>query len=255
MGWTVLNNNYLPVCYPGVWWFVTRGSVPKNEVVLAMIIKLLIAILFASFSQLVSAGYIYEYTGNNFTEFQDAPEITGEYTSANSVTGYFTLTSPLAPNLGPTDLWILPTLTGLSFSDGRQTLGGSQVPISPYLFLSTDATGLPINWEFLISTASQIGIPGITEHSVITTTFNRSDSGEIVKCLIFEPGPTPGSQQCATSQQGYRAVDYGIVSDNPGSWTVRELDGQIPLPATPALFLIGCMAMLLFRSAFSSSPD
>jgi len=88
---------------------------------------------------LAHADAIYNYTGQNFTT------VSGSYATSMSVTGSFTLASPLAPNLS----FDIITPVAFSFSDGVQTFTNSNT-LAPVFEVSTDASGHIDLWEVLL---------------------------------------------------------------------------------------------------------
>ncbi|HZL25555.1 MAG TPA: PEP-CTERM sorting domain-containing protein [Acidobacteriaceae bacterium] len=101
------------------------------------------------------ADTTYTYTGNPFTT-ADAP-----FTTSDSISGFFTTSSPIAPNTGNfssgpfgpsvTGVPILD-LTSFSFSDGVDTITNTSPDVaSPILNFATDGSGNIIAWELDIS--------------------------------------------------------------------------------------------------------
>src|ERR1700721_3519096 len=92
-------------------------------------------------AQFADAATVYTYTGSDFTSF--FPTAQGVFTSSDSITGSFTVATPLADNLSFSEV----SFTSYSFSDGADTLTNlNSAPMSdtpaPFAFaVSTDASG------------------------------------------------------------------------------------------------------------------
>jgi PEP-CTERM motif len=119
----------------------------------------------------------YTYTGSDFTS------VNGPYTTADSVTGEFTLSAPLADNLTTlTDI----TPVSFSFSDGVQTITNLSVTPSynhvDFEF-ETDATGDITFWNVEISPAPgtevvTYSLPGPSDSADIGT-FSGSEGATV----------------------------------------------------------------------------
>ncbi|HVG52559.1 MAG TPA: hypothetical protein VM867_13075 [Xanthobacteraceae bacterium] len=172
---------------------------------------------------------IYTYTGNFFNEFSPEPGgVSGQYTSANRVTGWFSLAAAL-PNgfSGPV------TPLDFSFTDGRS---GMFPPLfgalgSASFTIQTDGAGQIVYWDISLSRSGLLSGPtrtirtfgGFGEFSV--------DSGTIVDCI-----PT-----CSILP----TQDTGRVEGAYGTWVVTEtpVPGALPLFATG----LGAIGALVWR--------
>jgi PEP-CTERM motif len=157
---------------------------------------------------LMADTYTYTYTGNHFDTFQNSgtPQI---YSSADFISGQFTVSSPLAPNMtvnAPTS--IAPS--SYSFTDGVHTFTAQNAPY-PVLFFSTDSSGAITQWvlEFDISEGgNDVNLQSRSEGPL--NTFDMAD------ILGFQPG---------------LPIDVEATNQNsPGVWTETT---STPLAATP----------------------
>ena len=103
------------------------------------------AILFAGHA---SAIAIYSYNGNNFDTLVGNILPIGSYTLSMSVSGSFSLASPLAPNLALQD--ISGSVLSYSFNDGRTTLTDINSSISDFR-VATDNLGDFSEWVIELS--------------------------------------------------------------------------------------------------------
>ncbi len=92
-------------------------------------------------SSLAKASTIYSYTGQDYTS------ATVPYTTTDSVTGSFTLNTPLGANL--LDSSVMPT--AFSFSDGVQTITDATALSYSFGDLSTDASGNITSYDIQIN--------------------------------------------------------------------------------------------------------
>ena len=166
-----------------------------------------------------SAGAVatYVYQGINFDMFQDTTPPDGSYDETMAVSGSFTISAPLAPNLEE----FAVGATVFSFSDGRQTLddGNSSLFVGGRVW--TDGNGDIVEWLFSLTadaddffTMRTLNLPG----SLVV------DRGTIncdpIECVDL-----------GTNGDGAQ------VEDNPGTWTL------IPEPATAGLLALGLAAL------------
>jgi hypothetical protein len=101
---------------------------------------LLVAALFCLSGFAAKAAVTYDYTGLDFTR------VIGAYTTSDSVTGSFTLASPLGDNLSLSVI----TPVSFSFSDGVNTITSANASISLFE-VNTDASGNMIYWNITLS--------------------------------------------------------------------------------------------------------
>src|SRR5579872_6839864 len=109
---------------------------------------ILVAFIGASLAQ---ADIQYSYTGNAFTN------ATGVYSTADSISGFFTLDSTLGSNFSFQT--IIPKT--FSFTDQHQVLTDSTPSLVTDFEVSTDAAGIINQWSIIIETNG--GAPPLTE--------------------------------------------------------------------------------------------
>lgn len=192
--------------------------------------KLLLIVLFGAFllsgNTLVfgnsSAPTVYSYTGNNFDD------VFGSYTTANSVSGSFTVASAFPADMPPTD--ISAQVLGYSFTDGINTFDESNSEICFFgIGLGTDSAGIPDMWVVMLCTpVAQVGDPV----SILLTVsdndgFGFIDAGQTTTCTAIENGT------CTSTAVG-DPTEGGLVEDLPGTWVRAEdpaLGEANPIPA------------------------
>lgn len=154
------------------------------------------------------AGTTYTYTGKDFTTATGPLLTTGD-----SITGSFTVSSPLADNLDEVSI----TPTSFLFSDGLQTFSSSDPNIgvcacSPFFGnFSTDGSGNIIGWDVsltlgLLGSASLTTVDadlGIFRGTVVEDSANADNTGTDTASNLSDPGrwnagasssaPEPGS--------------------------------------------------------------
>src|SRR5262245_45489765 len=86
---------------------------------------------------------VYTYTGNLFTLATNDDPPAGNYNLTMSVSGFFSLASPLPGGLNGAD--ITASVQSFSFFDGRNTLTNSDA--SSLFIVSTDVGGAITNWD------------------------------------------------------------------------------------------------------------
>jgi hypothetical protein len=157
------------------------------------------------------ANTTYTYTGNSFNT------VSGPYTTSDSVSGYFTVATPLADNI--TSFSPFTPLT-FSFTDGVQTYTNASTLSSSSFLVKTDASGDIINWAIAIN-------------------------GSPLNFILTEDAP--GS---------YGVIDTGIaendsvdgqISNDPGTWVesgVPVTPSPVPEPGTLALAGTGALGMM-----------
>lgn len=109
------------------------------------LIALAAAVTLSLIPSLASASTIYNYTGQAYSS------ATLPYNTSESVTGSFTLNTPLAANL--TNGTVTPV--SFSFSDGVQTITDQTAFSSSFGDLSTDANGNIISYYIQINNLTQ----------------------------------------------------------------------------------------------------
>jgi hypothetical protein len=148
------------------------------------------------------ADTVYTYTGNQFLQ-ASAP-----YTTSESVSGYFDLSSPLAPNL--TEQFFTPAV--FSFSDGYDTFTNLTPSFSEESFwVSTDAAGNPTAWVIVL----QSGVDYL----------HTSQSGG--------GGGANGDGGIIEVQGADYQYPTGYIIGSPGTWAVSSTDmSAVPEPST-----------------------
>lgn len=128
--------------------------------------RLLLLCFTALLAPLAHADAIYTYTGQPFVYAQPP------YTTSDSVSGFFTLSAPLSPDLS--GVYLQPI--AFSFSDGVQTRTNRQPGYSEFLVF-TNGIGDLTTWIILVGnryTNSQIAMAGGAEDP-----YNVGDLGYI----------------------------------------------------------------------------
>ncbi len=109
----------------------------------------LLAALLLSAPLLTAQVTTYSYIGQDFTY------ASGAYTTGDSVTGSFTVSSPLADNLN-TLTTISPT--SFSFTDGVDTISSNSSDLTDVQFeVETNATGGLTAWDILVENETYYG--------------------------------------------------------------------------------------------------
>ena len=167
------------------------------------------------------ASVIYSYNGANFDSIYDTENVPGTYTTEMSVSGYFELAAPLAPNL-PYATDISASIISFSFSDGRITPNYAPPPISTF-FVGTDSQGAISAWQVEVVALSNDNTYAVND---ILTVFhgNPGDGDFAVRSSC--PPDTPGGD-CADSAQTYTT----------GTWSV------VPEPTTGLLVSFGLLGL------------
>jgi len=174
-----------------------------------------LAICVALLSVPAMADTTYTYTGNDFTS-ADSP-----YTTADSVTGSFTVASPLGPNF----LYQEVDYTSYSFSDGVQTETNAYFA---EIYIATDGSGDITHW--VVDFVDFVGLTWVsTAYSPVLT--NNSDSG---------------------SDYILGQLDQGSNDNDPGTWTSQTTDTPpSPTPEPSPIVLLGtgiiCVLTVLKR--------
>ena len=187
----------------------------RSQTVQKMVYRLA-AIAALAFSSLAAkADTVYTYTGNTFTS-SIAP-----FTNSDSVTGSFTVASPLAGNLviplEPADGSSEINWTSFSFSDGVDTITNLTVdPTYRLIDVGTDSSGNITSWLFNIFT------PGFGTE--VYTTYGI---------------PELGVEDVGGGADGPLAEN----SDEPGTWSSNASVTATPEPSTLALLGTGLVGM------------
>ena len=194
-----------------------EASVRKLEAIFLLVSALVLG------APQAKADAIYSYVGNNFTIF-DPNTPSNIFTTSDSVSGSFSLASPLAANLND---FTVPNVLSFSFSDGPHTFTESTADLRAATFgVSTDASGNMIDWQIEIGT--NFSSSGGHRAGLITNHLSNGasrDSGEFDECTDL---------MCSGV-----VSDFGIRDFNPGIWTesTAGVPGPIAGAGLPGLIL------------------
>ncbi|BCS35876.1 hypothetical protein TBR22_A51110 [Luteitalea sp. TBR-22] len=177
------------------------------------------------------AAVIYTYTGPLFTSISGLGVAPDPYTTADRVTGSFTMAAALGPNLGP---WTPVTPLSFSFFDGVNTLTDLNT-VSSSFKVTTDATGRLVGWSIEMSSPSQVlkvgrtidTSYGLDENSVFQSLDRGADSG----CVIRN-GTCPVYLQVA------------FTNGTERTWDVEDTTPVVPEPTS--MLLLGGAALAGF---------
>jgi len=176
------------------------------------------------------AATTYSYIGNNFTF------ASGAYATSDSVTGEFTVSVALAPNL--VDEPIAGLATDWSFTDGVQTLdsGNSVLGIPSNLArVTTDAGGNIVAWLLFVVDDPIATAAGQTNNAIVTVTSN--DSGYLNLTCDFT---TDGfcSSYTSGAERGFTGV--------PGAWDMETVPEPGPVATqVPTMSAYGLVLTML----------
>ena len=196
-----------------------EASVRKLEAIFLLVSALVLVIPQAK------ADAIYSYVGNDFTIIENSTP-SGTFTTSDSVSGSFSLASPLAANLND---FTISNVLSFSFSDGPHTFTESTADLRVATFdVWTDASGNIINWQIEIGTNFSPSSIGSQRAGLITNHFSNGasrDSGEV--------------DECTTLTCSGVVSDFGISDFNPGIWTesTAGVPGPIAGAGLPGLIL------------------
>jgi PEP-CTERM motif len=161
---------------------------------------------------LAQADIIYSYTGNPFTN------VTGSvYSTTDSISGFFTLTSALGSNFSFQSI----TPKTFSFTDQHQTLTDTTPSLLADFQVSTDAAGNIDQWEISILTNN--GILPLTEFSTQNLPISAADAAVTTDALgnIISLGNNPA----------------GV-----GVWTTTSIT-PVPEPNSLSLLVLGVLGI------------
>lgn len=158
------------------------------------IFYLLIGLAAAAGASLVHGQVTYTYTGNTF-DTADPP-----YTTADSLSGSFTVLLPLAPDLVSQDL--SQVLNGFTFFDGVQTLSLDNAEICAFE-VTTNGSGQITDWQFSLR---ELPLPMAGDPQ------GFMDSGSFGE--LVGSGPA-GAIPCASF-----AATVSASASTPGVWSV-----------------------------------
>jgi hypothetical protein len=155
-----------------------------------------------------AADTVYTYTGNDFTV------ATSPFTTSDSVTGSFTVATPLGDNL--VDSPIVPS--SFSFSDGVDTITSATPDATVENFdVYTSPSGAIIYWQITLEVTSS------PSYFLYTESFASIGQDE-----------------------GAGSSSYGYNQGHPGTWTSAAAVPLHPLPLPLQLIAIGLGALGLF---------
>jgi hypothetical protein len=179
----------------------------------------LLSILLGPF--LCRADTIYTYTGNHFT---NAPL---PYTTSDSITGFFTLSSPLGDNLALAN--IAADVLSFSFTDGSVNTITSSANSGSFFLISTNSQGNITAWDV------------------------RAFLGPVpTNVALFTCDGSTAFNGCPNFPRDESYLQNGAVSafntSNPGTWTSTQTT-PTPEPSSLVLlsFSLGMLSMLRLR--------
>jgi hypothetical protein len=171
------------------------------------------------------ADTIYTYTGNDFTSASDP------YTFSESITGSFTVTTPLASGFAGN---IGPLIQTYSFFVGNEvassTTTGGFISI---FYVATDSSGQIINWRFTVGGL----IDGNQEFEFIVD----NDPAN-----LFNIGFAGVTDQVSNTVAG-----IGFNANSPGTF---ETVSAVPEPSTWAMMILGFLGLGLVAYRRKSKP-
>ena len=154
-----------------------EASVRKLEAIFLLVSALVLG------APQAKADAIYSYVGNHFTIIENSTP-SGTFTTSDSVSGSFSLASPLAANLND---FTISNVLSFSFSDGHHTFTESTADLRAAIFdVSTDASGNIINWQIEIGTNFSPSSLGDQRAGLITGHLSNGasrDSGMVDQCM------------------------------------------------------------------------
>jgi hypothetical protein len=175
-----------------------------------------------------SAGTIYSYTGNYFTDFEDPPfPFEQIFTPSDRVTGWMSFAAPLADqSFGP----VVPD--AYSFSNGFYTLTSSDVLLLS--ITNVTVTGGSISeWQLVFADVATLGAPTGTAQNSVQTENVFSASIDLGGFTLVRPNSV-------ISQE----IGYGVI---PGDWQISSTPVPVPEPSFLALLSLGLAGLGLTR--------
>ncbi len=160
------------------------------------------------------ADTTYSYTGQLFSSFN---QVTPVFSNTQSVTGSFTVASPLAANLSGASL----TPTSFSFTDGLDTLTNTNAQFATFTRFDTDATGNLVHWDVELSLGNIL---------IVTNNYLQ---------IVIPFGAFPQALDIGSNNS-----NSGNVYSNPGTWSVMEAASPVPEPSTLGLLGTGLLGLV-----------
>ena len=205
--------------------------------------------------QPIHAATVYNYTGMNFiaSNIVDDPIPIGSYTTAMTVSGSFTVASPLLNFSGEASGLVL----SFSFSDGR----GGPGPLTnlnafaPVIFLlTTDAGGNITDWNIALQNG-QGGVNTPSEKFLQIVTAHNSAHVSSVDFAVRGECAAVLQDNCVDIGFDQAKNDDEIPTSAIWSFTSDGLD--TPLPAALPLFAtgLGALGLLGWRRKRNKPPD
>lgn len=190
------------------------------------------------------AATTYTYTGVAYTV------ISGAFTTSMLMTGSFTTTTPLAPNLS--DANITGLVTTYSFSDGVNSYVSSDTNARIFAFrVSTDASGTIINWDIVL----KVWESGTSPHSsgdkisvmstMLSTAWGANDHAfDEITCVTVGVSSTSGvSDVCIVEAVGTWLGD-ATTQDATGSWIQKTTATSIPTLSEWGMIILSSLLAL-----------
>jgi hypothetical protein len=167
------------------------------------------------------ADATYTYTGNDLGP--DAGYAFAPFTTSDSVTGSFTVNTPLGVSQGFTDITSL--VTSFSFSDGYQTITQTSPLTTEAFAVATNSAGVIDAWEVVLFTSGG----GML-----------SCNGDLTGSDGCSPGNGWGLGGAADETFGGGAV--GLIEGDAGTWAAT------PEPSFAIFLGAGLLGLIGFRS-------
>ena len=178
----------------------------------------------------------YQFYGGPFSIINNQEPPLGSYTTAMSITGFFTVGSPLPTNMPRSDISGL--ITSFNFNDGRQTFTESNSEIINFsVGTEFSPTGNEIwTWQIDISNNDPFTAVGQQRGSIHLffpdfIVLFYSDGASITECITF-------TTECTETQS-----DSGLTHNAPGTWIDVS---PIPVPTAVWLFATGLIGLIGF---------
>ncbi len=187
----------------------------------------------------VNASVIYQYTGNQYTDF--FLDETDLYDSSMSITGFIEFENPLAPNLSVNgDEYGNVTPISYSFFDGINTFTNLSPPTFEEFDIGTDSFGNITSWyiELWDTYPSPVSINDTKGFMYIVGDdyypgWAGFDQGSLSTCDELSNGTSGVYCSAQTQKSGW--------NDTAGTWSVST--SAVPIPAAAWLFISGLLGL------------